>query len=322
MKAVVYQKYSPPEMLSLAEVEKPIPNDDEVLVKVHSASINSWDWDRLTGKPFLYRLISGISKPRLSILGCDIAGTVVEAGRNVRQLKEGDEVFGDLSTGSWGGFAEFARARENELTLKPASMSFEEAASIPQAATLALQGLRDKRRILPGEKILINGAGGGVGTFGIQIAKLYDAEVTCVDKKDKLDMLLSLGADHVIDYEKDDFTRLGKRYDLILDMVANHGISDYLKVLNPGGNYVAIGGTIPSILKVALLGPLVSRINGKKIGILAHKANEGMDYLIELFESGGLRPVINNRYSLAEVPVALRQLGEGRVLGKVVISIA
>jgi NADPH:quinone reductase-like Zn-dependent oxidoreductase len=320
MKAVVYYKYGPPEVLSFTDVEKPIPSDDEVLVKVHAASVNSWDWDRLTGRPYLYRLISGISKPRLKIPGCDIAGTVVEVGRNVRQFKVSDEVFGDLSTGSWGGFAEFTCARENELTLKPASMSFEEAASIPQAATLALQGLRN-RQLRPEEKVLINGAGGGVGTFGIQIAKMYGAEVTCVDKKEKLDALLSLGADHVIDYEGEDFTRSGKRYDLILDTVANHTIFDYLRVLNPSGNYVAIGGTIPTILQAALLGSLISRITGKKVGILAHQANKDMDYLKELFGSGQLRPVISGRYSLSEAPEALRLLGEGHVLGKVVVSL-
>ncbi len=209
MKAVVYEKYGPPEVLHLKEVEKPVPKDNEVLIEVHAASVNSWDWDLLRGTPFLNRLMFGLLKPRYKILGCDIAGRVDAVGRNTKRFQPGDEVFGDLSGFGCGGFAEYVCARENALALKPATMTFEEAAAVPQAAVLALQGLRDKGQIRPGQKVLINSAGGGVGTFTVQIAKSFGAEVTGVDSTGKLDMLCSIGADQVIDYTQEDFTKNG-----------------------------------------------------------------------------------------------------------------
>ena len=220
MKAIVYTKYGPPDVLELKEVAKPTPKDNEVLIKVHAASVNDWDWALLRGVPFVNRLTTGILKPiKIKILGSDIAGRVEAVGKNAKQFQAGDEVFGDLSGLAWGGFAEYVCAPENRLILKPASMSFEQAAAIPQAAVLALQGLRDKRQVQPGQKVLINGAGGGAGSFAIQIAKSFGVEVTGVDSTTKLDMMRSLGADHVIDYKQEDFTKNGQRYDLILDLM-------------------------------------------------------------------------------------------------------
>lgn len=321
MKAIVYVKYGTPDVLELKEVEKPFPIDGEVLVKVHAASINSWDWDRLTGKPYLFRLISGISKPKFKILGCDISGTVVETGSGTSKFKPGDMVFGDISEGSWGGFAEYVCARENALTLKPEYISHEIAAAVPQAGLLAFQGLNDKRKISPGEKVLINGAGGGVGTMAVQLAKMYGAEVTAVDKKEKLDMLRSLGSDHVIDYVHENFTKNGQRYDMILDMVAHHKILDYRRALNAGGHYIMVGGTISTILQVAILGPLISKMGNKNIGILAHSPNKGIELLLELIETGKLIPVLDRCYQLDETREAMGCLGEGKAMGKLVITI-
>lgn len=240
MKAVVYTKYGPPDVLELKEIEKPIPKDDEVLIKVHGASVNSWDWDLLRGTPFLNRLFFGLLKPKYKILGADIAGRVEVVGRNVKQFLPGDEVFGDLCECGWGGFAEYVCARENALALKPASMTFEEVAAVPQAAVMALQGLRDQGQIQPGQKVLINGAGGGVGTFAVQIAKSFGAEVTGVDSTSKLDMMRSIGADQVIDYTQEDFTQNGQRYDLILDAAAYRSIFDYKRALSPKGIFVVV----------------------------------------------------------------------------------
>jgi NADPH:quinone reductase-like Zn-dependent oxidoreductase len=321
MKAVVYEKYGTPEVLELKEVERPEPKADEVLVKVHAASVNSWDWDRLTGKPYLFRLISGISKPKLKILGCDISGTVVETGPNISKFQPGDEVFGDISEGSWGGFAEYVCARENALTMKPASLSHENAAAIPQAGLLAFQGLNDKRKISPGEKVLINGAGGGVGTMAVQIAKWYGAEITAVDSNEKLGMLQSLGADHVIDYQKEDFTRNGRQYDLILDVTANRSVLDYRRALKPNGHYIMIGGKISAILQIAFFGTLISKMGNKKIDILAHHPNKDMELLLELIETGKVKPVIDRCYKLHEIRDAMQCIGVGKAIGKLVITI-
>jgi len=321
MKAIVYTKYGSPDVLQLKEVEKPTPKDNEVLIKVHAASINSWDWELLRGKPFVNRLLFGLLKPKIKILGADIAGRVEAVGRNVKQFQPGDEVFGDLCECGWGGFAEYVCARENALALKPASMTFEEVAAVPQAAVMALQGLRDKGQIQPGQKVLINGAGGGVGTFAVQIAKSFEAEVTGVDSTRKLDMLRSIGADQVIDYTQEDFTKSGQRYDLILDVAAYHSIFDYKRALSPKGIYVMVGGSSARIFQVMFLGPLISMTGSKKLGILAHKPNKGLDFMKELFEAGKVVPVIDRRYPLSEVPEALRHFGEGHAKGKLVINL-
>jgi NADPH:quinone reductase-like Zn-dependent oxidoreductase len=321
MKAIVYERYGPPDVLQLKEVEKPTPKDNEVLIKVHAASVNSWDWELLRGKPFVNRLLFGLLKPKIKILGVDIAGRVEAVGRNVKQFQPGDEVFGDISGCGWGGFAEYVCARENALVLKPASMTFEEAAAVPQAAVMALQGLRDKGQIQPGQKVLINGAGGGVGTFAVQIAKSFGAEVTGVDSTRKLDMVRSIGADQVIDYTKEDFTKSGQRYDLILDVAAYHSIFDYKRALSPKGIYIMIGGSSARIFQVMFLGPWISMIGSKKLGILAHKPNKGLDFMKELFEAGKVAPVIDRRYPLSEVPEAIRYLEKGHAQGKVVITL-
>ena len=317
----MYTKYGPPDVLQLKEVEKPAPRDDEVLIKVHAASVNSWDWDLLRGTPFLARL-GGLLKPKYKILGADIAGRIEAVGRNAKQFQPGDEVFGDISGCSWGGFAEYVCARENALALKPASMTFEEAAAVPQAAVLALQGLRDKGQIQSGQKVLINGAGGGVGTFAVQIAKSFGAEVTGVDSTGKLDMLRSIGADQVIDYTQEDFTKSGQCYDLILDVVAYRSIFDYKRALSPRGIYVFVGGSMAAFFQVVFLGPWISMTGSKKMGILMHKPNTSdLDFMKELFEAGKVVPVLDRRYPLSEVPEALRYLGEGHARGKVVITV-
>ncbi len=315
MKAIVWTKYGPPDVLQLKEVEKPIPQDNEVLVKVHAASLNAADLDFLRGKMQFSR------KPRYKIPGSDMAGRVEAVGRNVKQLKPGDEVFVDLSVCGFGAFAEYVCVPEKELSLKSASMTFEDAATLPQAAILALQGLRDKRQIQPGQKVLMNGAGGGVGTFAVQIAKLFGAEVTGVDSTEKLDMMRSIGADHVIDYTQEDFTKSGQRYDLILDVVVSRSISDYKRALNPKGIVAMIGGSMGRVFRNALLGPLISR--SKKMSILVWKSNkkEDMAFLTELLEAGKVVPVIDRRYPLSETAEAFRYFEEGHHQGKLVITV-
>jgi NADPH:quinone reductase-like Zn-dependent oxidoreductase len=267
------------------------------------------------------RLLFGLLNPKFKILGVDIAGQVEAVGRNVKQFQPSDEVFGDLSGCGFGGFAEYVCARENALALKSASMTFEEAAAIPQAGILALQGLRDKRQIQKGHHVLINGAGGGAGTFAVQIAKFFGAEVTGVDSTIKLDMMRSIGADHVIDYTQEDFTQNGKCYDLILDVAAYHSIFDYKRALSPNGIYIMVGGSWARIFQVMFLGPLISMTGSKKMGILMHKPNKDLDFLEELFEAGKVIPVIDRRYPLSEVAEALRYFGEGHHQGKVVITL-
>jgi len=319
MKAIVYTKYGTPDVLELKEIDKPIPKDDEVLIKVFAVSLNDWDCGLLQGDP-INRLLNGLFKPKIKILGSDIAGRVEAVGKNVKKLQPGDEVFGDLS-GRWGGFAEYVCASENMLALKLASMTFEEAAAIPQAAMLAIQGLLDKGKIQSGQKLLINGAGGGVGTFAVQIAKLFGVEVTGVDSSAKLEMLRSMGFDHVIDYTKEDFTKNGQRYDLILDVKTNRSILDYIRALRPNGIYVTVGGSMIRLLQALFLGPAISMISKKKVGIVALKPNKDLAYMNELFEAGTVKPVIDGPYSLDEVPNTFRLFGEGAHKGKVVITV-
>jgi len=320
MKAIVYHKYGSPDVLELKEIEKPVPKDNEVLVKVHAVSINDWDWALLIGDTLITRLMAGLFAPKKKILGSDIAGQIEIVGNKVTQFKPGDEVFGDLS-GRWGGFAEFVCAPENSLSLKPVAMSFADAAAIPQAGMLAVQGLIDRGKIRAGQKILINGAGGGVGTFGLQIAKIYNAEVTGVDNTGKLDTMRSLGFDHVIDYTKQDFTKIGKQYDLILDTKTNRFPFDYARALSPNGVYATVGGDISRLLQALLLGPLVSMIFKKKIRIVALKPNKDLAYINGLYESGKLKPVIDGPYKLEEVAEAFRHFGKGEHKGKIVITV-
>jgi NADPH:quinone reductase-like Zn-dependent oxidoreductase len=318
LKAIVYTEYGGPEVLHIEEIEKPAPKDNEVLVKVYAASINDWDWGLLHGD-FINRLLNGFLKPKRKVLGSDIAGRIETIGKNVSLFKAGLEVYGDLS-GQWGGFAEYVCAPEKSLALKPARMSFEEAAAIPQAAMLAVQGLIDKGKIRSGQKILINGAGGGVGTFGIQIAKLYDVEVTGVDNAGKLDMMRSMGFDHVIDYKKEDFTKNGKRYDLILDVKTNRSIFSYARALSRHGVYVTVGGSLLRLLQALVLGPLISMINKKHIRIVALKPNKDLLYMNGLFEAGKVKPVIDGPYQPQHIVEAFRIFGKGEHKGKMVIT--
>jgi NADPH:quinone reductase-like Zn-dependent oxidoreductase len=322
MKAIVYKKYGSPDVLELKEVKKPAHKDNEILIKVHAASINSWDWDMLTGRPLEYRLLSGLLKPtKTKILGCDIAGRIEAVGTNIKQFHPGDDVYGDLCDGFWGGFAEYVCARENELTLKPAGMTFEEAAATPQAGLLALQGLCNKREIKPGQRILINGAGGGVGTFAIQMAKSFGAEVTGVDSTGKLDMMSSLGADYVIDYTQEDFTKNVKCYDLILDVKTDRSIFDYRRALSSNGIYVTVGGRSARILQLVFLGSLISMTGSKKLTLIMHKPNKDLNILNELFESGKLKPVIDRCFPLSETAKAFQYFGKGHFKGKIVITV-
>lgn len=317
----MYTKYGSPNVLELKEVDKPIPKDDEILVEVHAVSINDWDWGLLQGTPFTNRLISGLLKPKkIQILGSDIAGRIEAVGKNIEQFKPGDEVFGDL-TGNWGGFAEYVCARETQLVRKPASMTFVQAAAIPQAAMLAVQGLRDKGQLQPGQKLLINGAGGGVGTFGVQIAKLHGVEVTGVDSSEKLDMMRSVGFDHVIDYTQEDFTRNGRRYDLILDTKTNRSVFNYARSLSSDGTYVTVGGSGSRILQVLLLGPLISMFNKKNMRLVFLNPNKDLAFMSELFEKGKVKPVIDGPYQLSEAPEAMRHFGKANHKGKVVITV-
>ena len=321
MQAVVYTEYGPPDVLQVREIAKPALRDDEVLVKVQAVSVNRSDWEGLLGTP-LYARFGGLLKPGRQVLGSDIAGRVEAVGRNSKRLRPGDEVFGDILP-RMGGFAEYVCARERDLALKPAGMTFETAAAIPQAGVIALQGIRNKGKIQPGQRVLINGGGGGAGTFALQLAKLAGAEVTGVDNSGKLDFMRSLGADHVIDYTREDFTKNGKLYDLILDVIAHRTVYDYERALSPGGSYYCVGGSVATLFQILLLGPWIQRTRGKKIRILAVQPNrEDLVYIAELCAAGKVAPVIDRRYPLHEVPAALRYLGEGHAKGKVVISVS
>lgn len=320
MKAIVYHSYGSPDVLKLEEVKKPIPRDDEVLIKIHAVSVNRSDWEGLIGKP-LYARLGGLLRPSRRILGSDIAGRVEATGRNNQRFQPGDEVFGDI-LGHMGGFAEYVCVGGNTLAQKPASLTFEQAAAIPQAAVIALQGIRDKGQVRPGQKVLINGAGGGAGMFAVQLAKLYGAEVTGVDNTGKLDFVRSLGADYVIDYTQEDFTKNRKQYDFILDLVAYRSVFDYTQALAPKGSYFLVGGSMATIFQVLLLGPWIRRTTGKNIGVLAVRPNpKDLIHITELCEAGKIVPFIDKLYSLSEVPEALRYVGEGRVKGKVVITL-
>jgi NADPH:quinone reductase-like Zn-dependent oxidoreductase len=318
MKAVVYTRYGPPGVLRLADVPTPVPKNNQVLVKVHAVSLNASDWEMLRGKP-LYARIGGPFRPRHHILGSDIAGRVEAAGRNATRFRPGQDVFADILS-SMGGFAEYVCVPEAALAPKPAGMTYEEAAALPQAGAIALQGIQDKGQARPGQKVLINGAGGGSGMYAIQLAKLNGAEVTGVDNGEKLEFMRSLGADHVIDYTRDDFTTNGRTYDLILDLAAHRPALACKRSLMPGGRYLYVGGSVPTLLQVLLIGPVIGRAEGKKIRLLA--VRQGAQHLapmVELCQAGKIATVIDRRYRLDQVPEALRYLGEGHAKGKVVI---
>jgi NADPH:quinone reductase-like Zn-dependent oxidoreductase len=319
MKAIVCTKYGSPDVLQFKDVEKPTPKDDEVLIKIHAASVNAYDWHLLTADIFLVRLMGGgLLRPKDTRIGVDIAGRVEAVGKNVKQFQPDDEVFGMVR----GGFAEYACAPENALALKPVNLSFEQAAAVPMAAVTALQGLRDEGQIQAGQKVLINGASGGVGTFAVQIAKSFGAEVTAVCSTMNVDQARSLGADHIIDYTKENFTENGQQYDFILAANGYHSLSAYKRALTPKGIYVMAGGSKAQIFQAMLMGSWMSETGGRKMGgVSARRNQKDLTFLKELVEAGKLVPVIDRRYPLSEAAEALRYLGEGHARGKVVITV-
>ena len=323
MKAIICTKYGPPDALQFQEVAKPAPTADEVLVKIHAASINMFDWHLLTADIPMVRLMGGgLRRPKVTIPGEDIAGRIEATGGHVKQFRPGDEVFGDLATYGSGGFAEYVAVPERALALKPVTLSFEEAAAVPMAALTALQGLRDYGRIQAGQKALINGASGGVGTFAVQIAKAFGAEVTAVCSTRNLDLARSLGADRVIDYTQEDFTRSGQTYDLIFAANGYHPLAAYKRALTPQGIYAMAGGKPGQIFQAMLLGRWLSEKGGRKLGgFTAHANQKDLVFLKELLEARKVAPVIDRRYPLSETAEALRYLGAGHARGKVVITV-
>jgi NADPH:quinone reductase-like Zn-dependent oxidoreductase len=320
MRAVVYTRYGSPDELRLTDVETPVPKERHVLVRVRAVSLNLSDWEGLRGKPFYARL-GGLFRPRRHILGSDIAGRVEAVGPGVTRFAPGDDVFADILS-HLGGFAEYVSVPETVLSPLPAGMSYEDAAALPQACAIALQGIQVKGRVEAGQQVLINGAGGGSGAFAIQLAKLHGAEVTGVDNAEKLESMRALGADHVVDYTREDFTRNGRTYDLVLDLAGYRGPSDYARSLAPGGRYFLVGGSMSTLLRVLVLGPLVGRRGRKAIRVLAVKLGaEHVTPLVELCRAGKIRIVVDRRYRLDEVPEALRYLGEGHAKGKVVVTV-
>ena len=322
MKAIVLTRYGPPSALQVGQLAKPAPKDGEVLVKVRATAVNDWDWCFVRGKPLIYRLLFGFAKPKVTVLGAEVAGTVDALGDGANEFQPGDHVYGDISEAGFGGFAEYVCVRQDALHHKPPRMSFEEAAALPHAAMLALQGLVDVGQIQQGEKVLINGAGGGVGIIGVQIAKQYGAEVTGVDSAHKLDTLRAVGFDHVIDYQQQDFTANGEHYDLIVDTKTNRSPFKYLRSLGPGGRYVTVGGHWPRLLELLCVAPFVSSLSDKRVHIVALKPNKDLAYVNDLFETKGLRCVIDGPYPLNDVPQAIQRFGEAKHVGKVVITVA
>ena len=324
MKAVGFYEYGSPDVLTMNEIRKPTPKEDEVLVKLYATSVNAGDWHLLRGDPYLIRLSNGLRRPKINILGADVAGRVEAVGRNVTRFRPGDDVFGDVAPSGFGAYAEYVTAPENLLAPKPANLTFQQAAAVPSAAITALQALRDHGQIQPGHSVLINGASGGVGTYAVQIAKAFGAEVSAVCSTRKTEMVRSIGADHVIDYSKEDFVENGQRYDLILAIGGSRSIFEYRRALKPGGKFVMIGGsTMTLFFQTMLLGPWMSKLDGRKMSLMIVKPNqEDLSLIKKLIEAGDVTPVIDRHYSLSEVPEAIRYLEAGHAQGKVVIDIA
>ena len=321
MKAIRYKRYGSPDVLQMEEVEKPTPRENQVLIRIHASSINAVDYHSRRARPLIIRpMIGGLLGPKDPRLGSDVAGRVEAVGADVKRFRTGDEVFGFTA----GAFAEYACSRETSLALKPANITFEEAAAVPVGGITALQGLRDTARIQPGQKILIQGASGSVGIFAVQLAKAFGAEVTAVCSTRNLDMARSLGADYVIDYTREDFTRSGKQYDLIFAVNGYHSLWAYRRALNSGGLYVCAGGTMPQIFEALLLGPVVSKIVGQKLRSMGiSKVNQDdLAYLAELLKEGKIRSVIDRRYRLSQIAEAFRYVEDRHPQGKVVITVA
>lgn len=320
MKAIVNTQYGSPDVLRMVDIAKPTPKENEVLIRIHAVAVNAADWHLLKADPFLVRLQFGLLKPKYTILGADIAGRVEAVGQKVTKFKVGDDVFGDISSSGWGGYAEYAAVREDVLVLKPANLTFEEAAAVPMAAVTALLGLK-AGKIQRGQTVLINGASGGVGTFAVQIAKAFGAVVTAVCSTRNLELARSLGADYVIDYTKEDFTRSGKHYDLILAANGYHSLSDYRRALGPNGQYIMTGGTTAQIFEVLLFGRMKSKGNQKMGNIMAQPSQKDLVFLAGLLTDGTIKPVIARRYTLAQTADAIRYVEEGHAQGKVIITI-
>jgi NADPH:quinone reductase-like Zn-dependent oxidoreductase len=322
MKAVVNRCYGSPDVARLEDIEKPVPADDEILVKVHAASVNPLDWHYMRGSPYIVRVSTGLSRPNSASMGVDFSGTVESVGASVKRFKPGDEVFGGAS----GAYAEYVTIREDRaVVLKPANISFEQAAAVPIAAITALQALRDSGKVKPGQKVLINGASGGVGTFAVQIAKSFGAEVTGVCSTRNVAMVRSIGADHVIDYKQEDYTGSGKTYDLIIDMVGNHSLLENRQVLNPEGTLVLIGGPkgdwiapLMGPIKAMILSPFVDQ---EFVLLLARMRQNDLGALADLMQTGQVTPVIDRRYDLSEVPDAIRYSEKGHARGKIIINV-
>ena len=322
MKAIVLTQYGSKDVLELRDVEKPLPKDDEVSIAVCATSVNDWDWCLMRGTPFYIRMLCGLRQPRVQIPGAEVAGRVEAVGKNVTRFKPGDAVYGDISECGFGGWAEYVCVPETALALKPDSMSFAEAAALPHASMLAVQGLCDRGEIRPGQSLLVNGGGGGVGTLAVQIANAIGVEdVTGVDRASKSEAMRSVGFARTIDYERDDFTRQRQHYDLILDTKTNRSLFKYLRVLNPRGRYVTVGGTTPRLLQALLLGPLARIFGQKQASLVSLQPNKELDYINELFEAGKIKPAIDGPYQLEEIPQIIHYFGEGKHTGKVVISL-
>lgn len=322
MKAILFEKYGiPEEVLALKEASLPTPQDNEVLIKIHATTINDYDWSIVRGKPYLYRLMFGLSKPKNPIAGMELAGIVEGIGSKVSKLKVGDAVYGDISQFGFGTFAEYISIHEDAVLIKPEGLSFEIAAAIPHASTLALQALRGIGKIKQGQKVLINGGGGGVGTIGLQLAKLSNCHVTGVDSAEKLAMMKSLGYDQVIDYKKVDFTKTGEQYDLILDCKSNKSPFSYLRALKPTGIYVTIGGNLGSLISVLFWSKIFSLFSAKKLQILSLKPNEGLDEIAQLIIQNKISPEIDGPYPLEDTARLIQYFGEGKHKGKIVIKV-
>jgi len=320
VKAVFYTRYGSPDVLCYTDVETPTPRDNEVLVRVRAVSLNLSDWETLRGKP-LYSRFGGPFRPRHHILGSDIAGRVEATGSGVTRVKPGDDVYADILS-QFGGFAEYVCVPENVLAPMPEGLTYEQAAALPQAGAIALQGIRDKGQVQPGHHVLINGAGGGSGSYAVQLAKLDGAEVTGVDNGGKLEFMRSVGADHVIDYTREDFTRNGHAYDLILDLAGHRPVRAYAGSLRPGGRYLFVGGSMRTLLQLLLIGWWTGKDDGKRLRMLPVRLGvQHLGPLVELCRAGTVRTVIDRRYPLREVPEALRYLGEGQAKGKVIITV-
>jgi NADPH:quinone reductase-like Zn-dependent oxidoreductase len=321
MKALVSAKYGTPDVLEFKEVDIPIHDDHHVLVKVHAASLNYSNLVLLKGEPFLARFAFGLLKPKYAIPGGDIAGRVEAVGKEVKQFQPGDEVFGDLSGCGWGGFAEYVSVPERALVRKPANLSFEEAAAVPMASVTALQALRNKGKIHQGQKVLIYGASGGVGTFAVQIAKVFGAEVTAVCSTRNVDIAKSIGADHIIDYKNEDFSKRTEQYDLIISANGHQPISVYKRALSREGIFVHVGGSGAQMFQVMVRGPWISKTGSKKMGSFLHRPNqEDLNFLKDLIEAGKIKPVIDRMYTFNELPEAFGYFAEGHAQGKVVIT--